>query len=99
MWEMQRKGVCSEGEQRVEAQQPCSGAGMPKGDQPHLDQGLQTTMQGQLELCTGLVLLLRLGCSRESAAPCSRCWLCSCGAALLRLCVGLGWEYQGKDWS
>ncbi|NXS43256.1 DOC2B protein, partial [Balaeniceps rex] len=38
----------------VEAQPPCSGAGMPRGAQPHLGQGLQTTMRGQPEPCTGL---------------------------------------------
>lgn len=79
----------------MEAQPPCSGAGMPKGAQPHLGQGLQTTMQGQPEL----VLLLRLGCSRESTAACSRHWTCSRGAALLWLCVGFVWESQGKGWS
>lgn len=47
------KGVLFNGEQPVEAQPPCSGEGMPKGPQPHLGQGLQTTMQGQPELCMG----------------------------------------------
>lgn len=44
MWERQRKAFCSTGEQSVEAQPPHSGAGMPKGAQPYLDQGLQTTV-------------------------------------------------------
>lgn len=54
MWERQRKRFCSRGGKLpVEAQPPCSGAGTPKGAQPHLGQGLQTTLQGQQELCTG----------------------------------------------
>lgn len=83
----------------MEEQAPCSGAGVPTAAQPCLGQGLQTTMPGQPELCTGLVLLLRPGCSRESTAACSRRWLCSRGAALLRFRVGLVGEYQGKGWS
>lgn len=71
-----------------------SGAGMPKGAQ-----GLQTTGQGQPEPGRGLVLLPRPGCSWESPAACSQRWLRSRGAASLRLCEGLVWEYLGKGWS
>ncbi|NXI99460.1 RP3A protein, partial [Psophia crepitans] len=42
VWERQRKRVCSSGKQPVEAQPPCSGAGAPKGSQPHFGTGRTT---------------------------------------------------------
>lgn len=91
VWERQRKGVCSMGEQLMEAQTRCRGAGMPVGAEPHLHQGLQTTMQGQSELCTGLVLLLQAAARREHLSAVGT------GSALLVLpCFSSAWGLAGN---
>lgn len=75
----------------MEAQTPCSGAEMPMAAQPHLGHGLQTTMQGQPELCMGLVLLLRAAARRAQLSA------AGAGSALPVLpCINSAWGLSGN---